>query len=359
MTIHVETPSIDIKERLLELSRPVGLSGSQVMAADSLKDLHTITGIGGRRNLLHNGGFTIWSAGESTTRTSNGYNYDYAPDQFTSYFAGTNTREVATLPTGERVSSWRLTLGAGSATRPNWTFIVEDMAKKVGRRPLTLSWWQRCSKNTNTACKPRLFSMQVGRFNGGAGTYSESCDTNRFVSGGTFWEHKRVTFHPTDNIYNHDHLLVESDPPSGDWGAGDWLELANMQLEVGPVATPFEYMSEAESQSIANRYYTKFSMGSYMRYALGYSDVNNRIYTTINLPSVMRTYNPVITQTNLTVQGQAVTSISTSATAGNHSNGLATVIFNVGGTPFTPGSMYQVYSSGALNTHNLTFDSRI
>jgi hypothetical protein len=50
--------------------------------------------------------------------------------------------------------------------------------------------------------------------------------------------------------------------PSGTAGANDWFEIAEVQLERGDTATPFEHRSYGQELALCQRYYTEFGDGS-------------------------------------------------------------------------------------------------
>ena len=123
--------------------------------------------------------------------------------------------------------------------------------------------------------------------------------------------------------------------------SGATFYITGVQLEEGSVATPFEHVDYSQMLSRCQRYFVRRNYAAYVRASIGYSDTSSRVYVVLPFGVELRT-NPTVSQSNITVNGSAVTSISGAA-------GVQTLsmVLNVSGTPFSVGSMYQVYGTSA------------
>jgi hypothetical protein len=54
---------------------------------------------------------------------------------------------------------------------------------------------------------------------------------------------------------SYSHAIFEIFGNTGDWAQNDWIELAQVQVEFGTAATPFEYRNAAHELLMCQRYY--------------------------------------------------------------------------------------------------------
>ena len=66
MTVRIAKQPVNIREKLSELERPIGLKGSELMRAETAQEARELVGAG-RRNLIINGDFKISQRGDYTT----------------------------------------------------------------------------------------------------------------------------------------------------------------------------------------------------------------------------------------------------------------------------------------------------
>ena len=73
MVVRVAKPAFNLRDKLSELDKPVGLKGSELMRSDTVQDARDLVSAG-RKNLIINGGFDIWQrATDSGSNTDDGY----------------------------------------------------------------------------------------------------------------------------------------------------------------------------------------------------------------------------------------------------------------------------------------------
>ena len=256
MTVRIAKQPINLRERLSELERPIGLKGSELMGADTAQEAGSLLGVG-RRNLCINGNFKIWQrgtsiAGGASGNSSAGYKYVTA-DRFQTYYPNTYARQDSVLPNGEKVYSLRETF---SSTRLFFTYTIEDGGRLFNQGDyITISFWAKTSgKSTGVSLG---FYWYTGP-NWSAYTYS-SVRKNVIIEGSE-WKYYTATTQIPANTNDRPHLAIEFDNSSsyGPWSllsTNEWWEFANIQIEKGKVATEFEHRSYGDELARCERYF--------------------------------------------------------------------------------------------------------
>ena len=189
----------------------------------------------GRRNLIINGGFDVWQRSTDASATG-GY---YAPDRWQTtystnpiplrlYRQNSNSSLMdSTYHLG--ISSSGVATNTGSNQRLRTKFEKSWGLNSDGSaRPVTISFWMRSPQNN---------ALQV---------YAESSSEMLVAQGNTNWQKFTHTF--TGSAMG----MVDFYLPNGE--AID-VELSQVQLELGSVATPFEHRSYGEELALCQRYF--------------------------------------------------------------------------------------------------------
>ena len=334
MTLRVEKPAFNLREKLSELDHPVGVHGSQLMRSESIKESFNTLGVG-RKNLLMNGDFRINQRGYDNQAFSSGVN-GWGFDRW--YFhEGTNgsfkisTKTAAPSPPETstylelEITSTDTSLGSSQysnvSTNIEGNVFQPAMFGTRHARPLTLSFWHRHSI---------------------AGTYGGVCrDSNsdlNYVWSYTQamadrWEKAVIPIKPNiDNSWpvdtNPSFRLAWSFANGAshlsnnllNWFSGTYyhtctnqvnmyslnnskFRLAAVQLEVGNQATPFDYRTYAEELALCQRYFIRRRL--YGNCSTGYSQSGGGYSShlmNIPLPVKMRS-NPTVTFENGSATG--------------------------------------------------------
>ena len=195
--------------------------------------------LSGRRNLIINGGFDVWQRSTDASATG-GY---YAPDRWQTTYS-TNAvplrlyRQNSSSPLMDStyhlgISSSGVATNTGSNQRLRTKFEKSWGLNSDGSaRPVTISFWMRSPQNN---------ALQV---------YAESSSEMLVAQGNTNWQKFTHTF--TGSAMGR----VDFYLPNGE--VID-VELSQVQLELGSVATPFEHRSYGEELALCQRYYQEFS----------------------------------------------------------------------------------------------------
>ena len=238
------------------LTTPVldtGVSGTAVkdeddMVSDSATHLATQQSIKAyadlpRKNLLINGGFGIWQRG--TTATVN----TYGPDRWEVGGGGAITMsQQAGASTDPWKYSCRVQRDAGQThTSIAFGYGFEDL-DVIPLRGKTVTFSVYIKKGANYSHASDAINMRVIDDT----DVAESNQSFRFYGGGTSSTTVNNSMTLTSSFVRYDvthtvasaalGLAVGFDcNPTGTAGADDWFEVAEAQLEVGSVATDFEY----------------------------------------------------------------------------------------------------------------------
>jgi len=181
---------------------------------------------------------------------------------------------------------------------------------------------------------------------GGDGTTASSAHT-----GGGEWELLTGTATLTSGVTRVSIYAGIQAATTGDVAgvtSGDYIEISEIQVEVGTVATPFEHRSYGEELALCQRYCLRqdFSSSGF-RYGMGFVPTTSEVRMKIPTPVTMRT-SPTLTYSNLQCrQGAgsdtalAISSFTSPANFGGH---LAT---NAAVSGATLGSGAEIRSTGA------------
>lgn len=254
MTVKFTKPEINVREKLAELDKPSGIAGEAMLRAETPQEQFSLIGAG-RRNLLINGGFTVSQRGNYSSATS-ASSVSYYLDRWNMDISAVTTTiqniSDVDLPNGITVKIARV-VATSSATGYIQIRQMLEVEDWMDNRVYTLSAWVK----SNTSY-PRL------RIESASPTLG-NIDSEQTHSGSGNWEYLTMTFTSGNSITNFSAGVI-------DWAggatraitSGDYFEVANIQLELGKVATPFEHRSYGEELALCQRYYERFdASGSY------------------------------------------------------------------------------------------------
>jgi len=184
--------------------------------------------IGGRRNLLINGGFDIWQRGTSHSNITGGYTADRWN------FSAASAGSVSYANDSVYGNIARLTLGS---TDTNFVQPIENLNGFINNKTLTLSFWVKSSTITSARCVA---------YNGSGFTH----DVPYTVT--SSWSKVSLTFQTGGSyVAGNPYRVYLLRRPN----ATGVIEFAQVQLEVGDTATPFEHRSYGEELVLCQRYY--------------------------------------------------------------------------------------------------------
>ena len=292
MTVRVNKPSFNIREKLSELGKKFGVKGSELAAAETVQEAREIVSAG-RRNKVINGAmqFSQRTTSESGLSSSNTVRVlDRFQVRINSTGTWTVSQSTQSPPGFAHSMRWQCTTADASLGASDFMYMahrfegkdVQDLAKGTSSaKPVTVSFWVRSTATGSYSF--RLVDNQNNRQIG----------QNYTVNQADTWEHKTMTFAgDTTGALTNDSsnrfsmmwwLAVGSNRTSGaiptswetmttaDEAAGQTANIASstsnnffitgIQLEVGRNATEFEHRSYGEELALCQRYYQKKRIG--------------------------------------------------------------------------------------------------
>ena len=242
MTVKITKPQINVREKISELDKPSGVAGQAMLAAETPQEQFNLIGAG-RRNMLINANMTINQRGTASPVTvSANDNQIYPVDRWRTYANSTDcvaTINDVVLPNGHRVKSLKtVASGSGAWIHPFQTVEIESW---MSGQTVTFSAWIR----TN-------FTNQAFRICDGVSCYLIG---DEFPSDGQ-WHYMTASYVLPNGMTTG---FMQYHPGfGGACVANDYIEFACPQMELGKVATPFEYRQIAEELALCQRYYQRF-----------------------------------------------------------------------------------------------------
>jgi len=217
----------------------------------------------GRKNLIINGGFDVWQRG--TSFSASGGSPIYTADRFTANMSGGSTvtsRQAFTAGQTDVPDNPKYFLRYNCTVGNNNCGIhqrLEDISKLSGQT-VTLSFW---AKGTNPSSGSFVSSWIQSFGSGGSSSYEWEA-ANGIVLTSDWQKFTITTTVPSvsgKTIGANNFLWVEVLRQAGtDTGTAAWTaDIANVQLELGSVATEFEHRSYGEELALCQRYYQRWS----------------------------------------------------------------------------------------------------
>lgn len=302
MAVRINRPPVNIREKLSELERPIGLNGSALMRTETPQEAFSLIGAG-RKNLLINGNFKFWQRGTSFTNSP-----VYTADRWfniSNHTGSTVTRESfangqTEVPGGpEYFYRSSITSTSTPGDRIAWGQKIENWKLFLGNTFTLSGWYRRTCALSGTALQ--LTMHQSSGFYDVSHTMSYSTDDLFPIT--STWKFFKLTFTVpstaagtmTDSANYTLRLYYQVCGASGNF------DLANMQLEQGKVATPFEYRSYAEELALCQRYFYRFRCAN-QEWIYNEGNLNDRKWHQFYIGHPMRV-NPSVDVSNLATGG--------------------------------------------------------
>ena len=210
----------------------------------------------GRKNLIINGGFDVWQRGTSFTTSA-----EYTADRWQLQLSGgtsTVTQQTFTVGQTEVPDNPTYYLKMNTTTADNncgMFYRVEDV-RNGSSQNVTVSFW---AKGTNPSGGTFDF-MSSQRFGAGGSSNVEITTPLTVTSS---WAKYTHTFSLASisgkTMGTGSSLVLIIRQSAGDTSTTAWnLNIANVQLELGSVATDFEHRSYGEELRLCQRYFYRY-----------------------------------------------------------------------------------------------------
>lgn len=231
----------------------------------------------GFKNYIINGNFDVWQRGES--QTSDGYGSD--DRWFNSNVGSTKTHSLVMCTDTERAlfnaNNYSRTVVTSVAGASNYCIKVqrvEDVNKLAGKT-VTLSFWAKADSNKNIA-------LELGQSFGAGGSPSVIVVGvgSQLISLTSTWQKKKITItlpsivgktlgtNGLQTTYTYVMFWFDAGSSHNSRAANlgqqsGTFDIAQVQLEEGSVATPFEQRPYGLELSLCQRYYAILSLYSH------------------------------------------------------------------------------------------------
>lgn len=343
MTVRVEKPSVNLREKLAELDKPTGIAGEAMLRAETPQEQFNLIGAG-RRNLIINGDFQVSQRGDysSATNITSG---NFWLDRWK--FEGTISRTVqrvgrAELPNGDTAYSAKTITTASGTGYIGQRYIIEDFAILSKKNVVWSFWYKTNSKDfvlRHSGTKNLDFTAVAdGQWHYATVPYFfPEATTSTSSAGGT-------------GFY---FATLSSNGGNVSLATGDYFEVAQVQLELGKVATPFEHRSYGEELALCQRYYWR-QVHTVTDENIGVSSAYNTqdTYAIVHHPVTMRSAPSFSSSAASTfkIAGDATTYTPTVVSGFNLSK--FSFSFQLRNTGITQGNSYLSRFSGAASSSN-------
>jgi hypothetical protein len=305
MAVKFTKPEINVREKLAELDKPSGIAGEAMLRAETPQEQFNLIGAG-RRNIIINGDMRVAQRGTTGTLNNGGGGF-HSADRFLSQEEGAFTGAFtisndSDSPKGfSNSTKWDCTTADTSLAAADSIFVdykpeAQDLQHLNYGTPdalqMTASFWIKSNKTGTYVLW--LYQYDDGRQVSAPYTIN-SADT---------WEYKTLLIpaDPTGVIDNNNgaglvlrfvmgsgsnqssgttpsawESLVEANRYAGQTvnladSTSNYMNITGIQLEIGEVATPFEYRSYGEELALCQRYYYKINSAennaNYQRFAM-------------------------------------------------------------------------------------------
>ncbi len=337
MTVRVNKDSFNLREKLSELERPIGLKGSELMRSETAQEARNVAGISnGRKNILYNGDFKI-AQRDAGTQSGSASGYLTVDRWYIYNTAGgsniTHGRD-SDVPDEGYSYSYKFDTTGGSPPTSNSNYIMLRQYIEVSdvkhlafgtlkAKSLTMSFWFKSNHSgtitwnqmIQNSTTQRQISRQVQVHGDGAwhkyemtipgdiagGAIQSSAAGNAENYSGlyfdlVFWSYTGWTngsrFNDTwqnnvsgERAVGHINLLN---------GSNQYVKITGVQLEVGRNATDFEHRFIGEELALCQRYFwqpvtSQFAASAAATWgAMGISYSANSYYIPVQFPTAMR-----------------------------------------------------------------------
>jgi len=336
MAVRITKSTVNIREKLAELERPIGVNGAALMKTETPQEAFSLIGARNRNRII-NGSMNIF---QRETATTIGANSTYALDRWlfgresaTESARFTVTQQALTTSDAPFADGIRTTMkidittasGGISAAQSHYLmqriegYNISDLAYGTSSaKPCTLSFWLKTDVKVGT--------MAVSLYNTGGRHYVQS------ISATTSWTKYSLTFPgdasgslPNDNTSALQVMFALSAGSNLQSTANAWIAgfknslsgqadftdstsnniyITGVQLEEGKIATPFEHRSFGQELALCQRYFFKTFDGT--TYTSGFL-VSSMVGNTSRIPIPM-TQVPMRTTPTITVFSSGGTS---------------------------------------------------
>jgi len=268
MAVRITKSAVNIREKLAELERPIGVNGSALMKTETPQEAFSLIGAG-RKNIIINGDMNIWQRGTSFLNLASQGATNYTADRWnaTRYSSGDHDvtrQEVNHLGFRYALRSERSVGDTGSTSRYINQPIESSISRTLAGKYVTLSFYARRGSGMHTISGVNLSAYIVyhvennyldnGMFYIGFKNATAIIASSKNLLLSTDFQKFELTGFIPSNVRQ---LGISFGTPEGlpTAIANDYFDITGVQLEEGKVATPFEHRSFWQELALCQRYF--------------------------------------------------------------------------------------------------------
>ena len=287
MTVRVNKQPFNLREKLSELERPIGLKGSELMKSETVQDARDLVSAG-RKNLIINGNPIVYQRAQTATNVAS-YQYHTADRwRISQSGAGVDNNRVTDMSVvtdadiaGDFIGNYVRIDHTTAATNPasnasvgyNYRMEPRDIVPYLGKE-MTLSFYAR--SNAGIAINSSFVSGTTP-----LSILVDSNDSSTWITLTSDWKRYKFTFTLGTTVPST-YLDIGIRHQSEIVGH---VDMTGIQLERGRNATEFEHRSYGEELALCQRYFFKLSNS---RLIMGYKRHDNYTNFELNCPVPMR-----------------------------------------------------------------------
>jgi hypothetical protein len=281
MTVRIQKPAVNIREKLAELERPIGLNGQALLATSTPQEAFNIISAG-RKNLIINGGMNVWQRGTSFLDPASG---DYTADRWKNSTNPTDISRSTDVPSGEPFTYSMLMAANGSGGTRHAALQGVELPATGSAGPFKVGTTWTFSCWLKGGASGSIFFGIDFRDDPNSGTNAVSVGSTNF-NYTTSWQKFTYTFtvgaSPGGTNLCLAIILYAGTAPANN------LYITGCQLEQGKVATPFEHRSYGEELALCQRYFYKLGGAAARSIGFAYTPSTSEIAVTTHHPVPMR-----------------------------------------------------------------------
>ena len=265
MVVKVSKPELNLREKISELDKPSGVAGEAMLRAETPQEQFNLISAG-RRNLFMNGDFRIAQRGTSHTYSNSQSGYDSLDRMYSANFSS-GTLALSQQHAGhDGVDALKFLRATTASTVGASATVYSRQAiegiEQFNNKQVTISFMVKSNAYT---------TFQLRReYNYGSSGSSTEYDTFIDVPVTTSWTKFTHTYDAVDfssktigsNNYYSIMFYWSTNQGSNKVRDGN-IDITNVQIELGKVATPFEHRSYGEELALCQRYYYQWTGSVY------------------------------------------------------------------------------------------------
>ena len=289
MTVRINKQPFNLREKLTELERPIGIKGSELMKSETIQEARDLVSAG-RKNLIINGDMRVAQRATSGTKSGDSYGGYLSVDRWSVYYDDTVIAQTDVTINGQLKKACKVT-AASSNGRAYVYHKIENSSRLLGNgTPFSISFWARASRSEQRQIHWRFYDNS---------TQNNGSNHNiTVITIGTEWKHykiENVTLIDANYNATRDGGLWLFNALGDDIGTGFWFEFTEVQIEIGKNATEFEHRSIAEELTLCQRYYYKSPHHYHFLHKNGYYESQLFYFpTTMRAAPTVTTPTPVL-----------------------------------------------------------------